>query len=180
MQTITDRSASVGLSLCLALLVACGPPPVANPPASVDGVTASVVDKRATLHIARASRQFELAAPLDETVTPGAAPARVDVLGWTARAVIVADSYASASPGMSLCQAGHERFLRIVALGEAQATLVFTTKLESCRENIELAEPLRLSGDARTLNATWLEPHPQIHEATLIVRFDDDGLPIPR
>lgn len=179
MRTIIERSARIGAALCLALFAACGSARPARSAALADDVSVSVVKSSARFHIARAGREYEVSAALDETVATSAPP-QVDVVGWTASAVVLADSYASASPGMSLCQAGHERFLRIISFGERSAKLASTTKLESCRENIELVEPVALSSDARTLRATWLEPHPQLGKTELVVHFDDQGAPSAR
>lgn len=76
----------------------------------------------------------------DTTVSPKSAPTDVKVLGEVkGSAIIVIDSYQSFPGGMSYCQAGRERFLRVVAISKVPPREMWRVKLESCHDNIELA-----------------------------------------
>jgi hypothetical protein len=72
-------------------------------------------------------------------------------------ALVVVDTYASKAGGMHLCQAGEESFLRVIRTAQSSATETFHEKLESCRDNIELASPgLQFAPETRTLEVNWL------------------------
>jgi hypothetical protein len=59
---------------------------------------------------------------------------------------------------MSFCQAGEERFLRVVSLVGERAEVALSTKLESCHQSLELAKPISWNAK-HTLDVAWLEPH---------------------
>jgi hypothetical protein len=59
----------------------------------------------------------------------------------SSRPVVLVDSYPSIPGGLSMCQAGEERFLRVVASTGGKAEETFRLKVASCRENLELAAP---------------------------------------
>ncbi|MEO8593929.1 MAG: hypothetical protein ABI759_11460 [Candidatus Solibacter sp.] len=94
-----------------------------------------------------------------------------------ARYLILTDSYASLTLGMSMCQAGEETFLRVIALGPGRARQTFHRKLASCRENIELAEPgLTWSPETGTLRMHWLSaPQDREHQGEQTVQVAGDG-----
>jgi hypothetical protein len=94
----------------------------------------------------------------DETVAAGTAPRRVEVIGeLPERAVVLVDRYPSVAGGLSMCQAGEEGFVRVIALTDAQPRVTFTAKIGSCVQNIELADPgLEWRADAATLRIEWL------------------------
>lgn len=168
---------TLSFSLLLCLIAACGASRLVPAPLPKDQVSAEAAGTVTKLVIVRAGHQFELAVPRDQTVKPGADVWRVDVLVWTDTAVVVVDTYLSAPLGLSMCQAGEERFLRVVSLAASHAELAFSIKLESCRDSIELAAdaPPRWNPDSRTLEGQWMMPHPELHTRDLKLRFDANG-----
>ena len=94
----------------------------------------------------------------DATVSPKAAPANVKIIGQVNPSVVIlVDSYPSVPGGMSMCQAGEERFLRVISIAKKPAQETYRLKLESCRDNIELASPgLEWRADSSTLAIKWL------------------------
>jgi hypothetical protein len=165
----------LALGALSSLAMSCGPAahPV-NSPAQADQVSVEVVDGGVTFHVLHANQRFDVSGPLDPTVSANTPAKRVEVVGWTDAAVIVSDRYASLAQGMSLCQAGQERFLRVISLTEPPK-LAVTTKLESCLQNIELVEPLSYDATTRMLSGAWFEPHPQATKLSL--SLDERGAP---
>jgi hypothetical protein len=94
----------------------------------------------------------------DATVASGTAPRRVEAIGeLPGRAVVIVDRYPSVPGGLSMCQAGEESFVRVIALTTAPPRVTFSAKIGSCLQNIELAEPgLEWRADAATLRIDWL------------------------
>ncbi|CAN5529967.1 hypothetical protein BH10ACI4_BH10ACI4_34220 [soil metagenome] len=87
----------------------------------------------------------------------GSAARSVKVIAAMAGAMVVVDTYPSRAGGMHLCQAGEESFLRVFRTTKYKATETFHEKLESCRDNIELASPgLQWTAETKTLNVEWL------------------------
>jgi hypothetical protein len=103
--------------------------------------------RRATVLLAR-----------DSTVSPEAETSGVDVVAAVpGAAIVVVDRYGSSPAGLSLCQAGEEQFLHVVAVAAGKAAETFVTKVASCRDNIELAEPgLVWDASLSTLRIHWL------------------------
>jgi len=95
----------------------------------------------------------------DSTVSPKAAPIRLTIVGEIKEtAIILIDAYTSLPGGMSHCQAGEVQFLRILSLAGNPTTETFRVKLESCRENIELASPgIDWNAGSSTLRIRWLQ-----------------------
>lgn len=91
-------------------------------------------------------------------MSPKAAASEVQVVASIkGTAVVLVDSYPSIPGGMSLCQAGQERFLRVVALSKRPAQETLRVPLESCRDNIELKSGgLEWNAEAATLKVRWL------------------------
>lgn len=86
--------------------------------------------------------QYNIAVERDDTVAQDTRPRKVKIIGEIPKvAVILIDTYPSIPGGMSYCQAGEERFLRVVSLTKSAPEETFHVKLESCRNNIELASP---------------------------------------
>jgi hypothetical protein len=78
----------------------------------------------------------------DGTVSRSAKPTKIEAIGEIAGvAVIFVDTYPSIPGGMSYCQAGEERFLHIVSIKKMPPIETFHEKIESCRDNFELASP---------------------------------------
>ncbi|MET0384609.1 MAG: hypothetical protein ABW321_01560 [Polyangiales bacterium] len=167
--------------------LACAPQPSAprpvTPPrsaAAVEGKVSSATHAGTTvLRIERGAQPVDVAVERDASVAAETPAARVDVIGWTDQAVVVVDTYPSVPGGMSLCQAGEERFLRVVALSERSARLTQSLKLESCRQSIELQAPPAWDAQRRTLDLRWLQPHPVLDRNALTIRFDTRGALLP-
>jgi hypothetical protein len=116
----------------------------------------------------------------DATVAAGVGPASVRLVAEIpGSALIVVDTYPSLSGGMSYCQAGQETFLRVIAISGKRPVETFHTKLESCRDNIELASPgLNWTPQARTLAIHWLSaPGSAGKPEDLTLRIRPDGKP---
>lgn len=116
----------------------------------------------------------------DANVADAAQASRIDVVGeLPGLAVIVADTYPSKPAGMSMCQAGEERFLRVISVTEPAPKETYAVKLESCRDNLELAESgLEWRADTATLRIGWLlgpskTGKPEMQEITI----GKDGIP---
>ncbi|MDR3454334.1 MAG: hypothetical protein P4L96_16315 [Rhodoferax sp.] len=95
----------------------------------------------------------------DASIPVGATPDNIEFVAKIRNRVIVfIDSYPSISGGMSYCQAGHERFLRIASIARPLAIETFHVKVESCRDNIELASPgIEWLPESATLRIHWLQ-----------------------
>ena len=82
---------------------------------------------------------------------------------------------------MSYCQAGEERFLRVIEIASKRPTETYRVKLESCRDNIELASPgLKWSPETKSLNIHWLSAPGQIgksEDRTLTIGTDGKVTP---
>jgi len=94
----------------------------------------------------------------DATVAPGAAPSNVHLVGEVKGAtLVVVDTYPSLSGGLAYCQAGEERFLRVISLAPAGPEETLRVKLASCRQNIELTDPgVEWLESSSTLRVHWL------------------------
>jgi hypothetical protein len=123
---------------------------------------------RYTLHVAR-----------DSTVAPQAEARRTDVVGEIPNvSVVIVDTYPSRSGGMSYCQAGEERFLRVVTLAGNRASEAARVKVASCRDNIELAERgIEWVTDSATVRIHWLAAESAGPLATRTIRLGPDGRP---
>jgi hypothetical protein len=94
----------------------------------------------------------------DATVLDRATPNGIEAIAEVPGAVLIlVDSYESRPAGLSMCQAGTERFLRVISLDREPAAETFRTKLESCLQGIELgADGLKWEAASRTLHVRWL------------------------
>ena len=95
----------------------------------------------------------------DASIPAGSTPDNIEFIAGIGRRVIVfIDSYPSISGGMSYCQAGQERFLRIASIARKLAVEIFHVKVESCRDNIELASHgIEWRPESETLSIHWLQ-----------------------
>jgi hypothetical protein len=105
---------------------------------------------------AGASRSIQVAR--DSTVSPSAAPLGAAVAGEIPGTVlVVVDSYPSIPGGMSYCQSGVERFLRVLSIAPSQPVETYRIKLASCLGNTELgADSTAWNPDASELRISWL------------------------
>lgn len=95
----------------------------------------------------------------DASIPAGATPDNIEFVAEIGKRVIVfVDSYPSIRGGMSYCQAGHERFLRVASIARKLAVETFHVKVESCHDNIELASPgIEWMPESATLRIHWLQ-----------------------
>jgi hypothetical protein len=93
----------------------------------------------------------------DATVAAGQAPSSLKLVAEIPGSVLIlVDTYPSIPGGLSYCQAGQESFLRVLSIS-GKPIETYRTKLESCRDNLELASPgLEWLPEARTLDIHWL------------------------
>jgi hypothetical protein len=81
----------------------------------------------------------------------------VQVLAELGSSLAVIDTYLSRPGGGSYCQAGQERFLRIVRLDDAVPQVTLRLKLASCWQEIELTDAgVEWSPADSTLRVHWL------------------------
>ncbi len=116
----------------------------------------------------------------DGFVLPGAVVVNLRILGELEnRAIVLADTYPSKPGGMSFCQAGEERFLRVISIARTPASETLRLKLESCRENIELGSPgLEWQQAPPTLRIHWLlGPSKPGQPEERVIRIGPHGLP---
>lgn len=124
-------------------------------------------------------RRGVLRALRDDHVAPRAPVARLELVAQPHSSVILlTETYPSKPGGMSYCQAGEERFLRVLtANGKLEET--FRLKIASCRENLELSDPgLEWDPGSATLRIHWL-PVPAVPDKPTIrtIRFTPEGKP---
>jgi hypothetical protein len=123
-----------------------------------------------------AGARHTLTVTRDSTVAPTTDPTRTEVVGTLGDSVLVLiDDYPSIPGGMSFCQAGEERFLRVIALSGSGARERYQAKLASCRTELELADPgLTWRPDSSLLRIDWLAG-PTGGGETRTLRIGGDG-----
>jgi hypothetical protein len=110
----------------------------------------------------------------DASIAPGESVSAKE-LGEAPSVVAIVDTYPSLMGGMSYCQAGEEKFLRIFSTAKAKPAETFRLKVASCRDNLELADGgLQWNGDAHTISIDWLMG-PSGHKETRELRVEADG-----
>lgn len=119
------------------------------------------------------SPQPDTAPRLNELVTPGGRKLRIaaiadeyvrldagvdiQVIAEMESSVVVVDTYLSRPGSGSYCQAGQERFLRILRLDNDVAQATLSIKLASCWQEIELNDPgVEWSAADSRLHVQWL------------------------
>ncbi|MEO6973460.1 MAG: hypothetical protein ABI135_08585 [Rhodoferax sp.] len=95
----------------------------------------------------------------DASIPAGTRPDNIEFVAEIGkRAIVFIDSYPSSPGGMSYCQAGQERFLRVASIVRKLAVETFHVKVESCRNNIELASSgIEWLPESATLRIHWLQ-----------------------
>jgi hypothetical protein len=114
-------------------------------------------------------------------VAKGEKPTSVKVVAEVSgSALILTDTYVSLPGGMSYCQAGEERFLRIIAISGKKPVETYHVKIESCRDNVELASPgIQWSSETKRLDIHWLSaPGEAGKPRDLTLRIGADGKPV--
>jgi hypothetical protein len=123
-------------------------------------------------------KRYVLRVERDATVSPGISPSQLTVLGEIKdTAIIFIDTYPSKHGGMSYCQAGEERFLRIVSIAQKPAVETYRIKLASCLENIELSSPgIDWHPESSKLDIHWLQgPEKNQKPAELTLQIGTNG-----
>lgn len=116
----------------------------------------------------------------DASVNPKNASATVEIVARVSNTtLLIQDTYSSRPGALSMCQAGQETFLRVIALAPLKEML--SLKLASCRENIELASPgLEWQADSRALKIRWLSgPDHTAQEKILTIGSDGSAILSP-
>jgi len=179
-RTITTTALLFGITLALSWSCAGAPAGCTLTRGGALWYSTDRATTRFELQLSAAGR-YAVTAPIDGTVLPTALPARVDIVGEvTEHALLLVDTYASRPDGKPACQAGEERFLRLISFDEHRATLTYSTKLASCREDIELdAGGIEWHLESSTLRVHWLTGprHTGTPEA-LMLKIRPDGEPI--
>lgn len=124
--------------------------------------------------------RYVLSVKRDPTVSSEIAPSKLEVVGEIKGAVIIfIDTYPSIPHGMSYCQAGEERFLRVISITGKQAVETFRVKLESCLGNKELASHgIDWHPESSMLSIHWLQgPDKMQKPDELAIRIGADGNP---
>lgn len=100
----------------------------------------------------------------DATVLPASQPINLEIIGEiNGVALILTDTYPSKPRGMSYCQAGEERFLRIISIAKHPPRESLKLKLESCVNSIELnSSGITWDSKASTLKLDWLPGSTQL------------------
>lgn len=122
-------------------------------------MTASAVNEQTIFVVPKLSGgTSQLHVERDAAVAPGQVPVSLKLVAEIPGSVLIlVDAYPSIPGGMSYCQAGQESFLRVLSISGKRPTETYRTKLESCRDNLELASPgLEWSPETRTLKIHWL------------------------
>ena len=123
------------------------------------GADDAVAEPRSLSVRLSSGQEIRVVAERDSTVLADAKPQSIEKVAEVKDiAVVVVDTYPSIPLGLSYCQAGQERFLRVISLREKRPRETSRLKLESCRENIELASPgLEWAPNTSTLTIHWLQ-----------------------
>ncbi len=169
--------------LSLALLCRAAPSSVQRtvPLPSGGSIQYSTENSQTRLEIqARRAKPITLLLDRDKFVLAGADALNIRVIGEVKhRAIVLTDTYPSRPAGMSLCQAGQERFLRVVTVSRHSARETLRLKLESCRENLELASPgLEWQQEPPLVRIHWLlGPSKSGSAEQRLIRIGHDGRP---
>jgi hypothetical protein len=116
----------------------------------------------------------------DSTVSPKVEPSEITIVGEIQGSlVILIDTYPSLPGGLSYCQAGQERFLRVISISRKPPGETMRFKLASCRDNIELASPgVEWLPESSTLRIHWLlGPNTGQKSEELSIRIGSDAKP---
>jgi len=117
----------------------------------------------------------------DSTVAAKSLPSDIRIVGEIqGKVIILVDTYPSISGGMSYCQAGDEKFLRVISIAKTPPKETLQLKLGSCRQNIELADPgMEWDSASSTLRIHWLlGPSQKEKPEERTIRIGPDGAPV--
>ena len=150
--------------------------------ASGGAMTYSTQAGNTRLELSTASgTRYQASLARDATVAPQSPPANLKIVGeMKGPKFILIDTYASIPGGMSYCQAGEERFLRVLVVSGKQLQETLRMKLESCRDNLELGSPgIEWQSGTSTLKIDWLQgPSTKGKAEARTIRISETGKPI--
>jgi hypothetical protein len=154
----------------LALVLLAGPALADAPSLDYPGgsITYETHGSRTTFLITTsAGKHYRIRLPRDSNVARGTPPRQVALVGQLDPDVIIlTDSYPSIPGGLEYCEAGEEKFLRVISLAAGSALQTYHVKLESCRQNVQLATSgLDWQPEARTLSIHWTSGHQGVDKA---------------
>lgn len=131
----------------------------ASAQADTGGTSGRAVAQARLLIPSPATGSHAVTVGVDATVVSSTRPVTARVVGEVpGTALVITDAHASRPGGMGLCQSGTERFLRVLQTGQGPVRETYRVKLESCREDIELASPgLDWQAATGTLRIDWLQ-----------------------
>ncbi len=148
---------AVGAFLAIGLVAAPAQQQVPLPSGGFVRYSSSGPNTRFQIQL-KAGPRYSVSVSRDATVAANRAPSKVEVVAEVpGKSVILIDTYPSVPLGMSLCQAGEEKFLRIIALEGRRARQTLGLKIASCRDNIELADGgVQWDATAMVVHLHWL------------------------
>jgi len=126
----------------------------------------------------RDGARYIVSAERDSTVSPNVKPSDIAVVGEVQGSVVILiDTYPSIPGGLAYCQAGKERFLRVISISKKPPEETIRVKLASWRDNIELASPgIEWLPESSTLHIHWLlGPATRQKREELTVRIGSGG-----
>jgi len=142
----------------------------------------STVGSKTRLEIrTKSGRSYKLNLERDSDVAANQKSVKLQLVGEVAdKALILADTYPSAPLGMSYCQAGEERFLRVLTFAGPRVSETLRVKLASCRDNVEVADPgLQWDAGTGTLQVHWLQgPANKGKSEDRTIHIGADGKPV--
>lgn len=93
----------------------------------------------------------------DENVSFGTTPDKVGLIGdFSGASAVLVDAYPSSTSDASNCHAGQERYLRVLSISKKPSEEVFSMKIASCDDTVELAAPgVGWIPESRTVHIRW-------------------------
>ena len=108
--------------------------------ALVDGGSAECRPEKTTLHLKVGARQLPVLVTLDRASIDPHGDRTVKILGVNRGFALVVDSYASRAQGLSRCQSGNERYVRLIDLEKRLER--FSKLAESCLKTVDPGDPI--------------------------------------
>ena len=152
MRCSADRRLAAALALGLA---ACS--------GAASSAPQSAPTTAAGLALAIDGRQLRVPVALDAAAIDPAGDHDTRLLARTGGLAIVLDSYASQPQSMSRCQAGQERWLRVIDIAAARER--YAKRVESCLADIVAGDPLFTGPDAAGAYTVHLVSEPSLRIA---------------
>lgn len=150
----------LALMLCIA---GCSGPATSAPEAAAPGATPSPAQAGAAISVSIDGRQLRVPVTLDLAIVDPAADHETRVLASKGDIAIVLDSYASRPQSMSRCQAGEERWLRVIDVAAARER--YARLVESCLKDVVPGDPLLTGPDASGAYTVNLVSEPSLRIA---------------